>query len=83
MGIAGLGDLSPEEVERAFKITRERIRRIEERAKRNRCRVVLRFIDEDGRLIKEIDTSSPDGVKSTDGSTMFEVLSDQVVEISA
>ena len=144
-GIDVSKDLSLEDVERQFKITRERIRAIEERAKKKlesrvyavsvqitgyvddsfpgfvscelldarqrkwqfvekvpvvslanltahstypqaggiRCRVLSRSVDEGGRAIARIDTASPDGVKSTDGNTIFEVFSDQVVEVTA
>jgi hypothetical protein len=144
-GIDVSKDLSLEDVERQFKITRERILAIEERAKKKlesrvyavsvqitgcvddhspgvvscelcdahkriwrfvekvpvvslanltarsaypqageiRCRVLSRSVDEGGRAITRIDTASPDGVESTDGNTIFEVLSDQVVEVSA
>ena len=144
-GIDVSKDCSLEDVERQFKITRERIRAIEERAKKKlksrvyevsvqitgyvddhvpgvvscelrdagqrkwqfveklpvvsranltarstypqageiRCRVVSRSVDEGGRAVTRIDTASPDGVESTDGNTIFEVLSEQVVEVSA
>ena len=48
-----------------------------------RCRVVSRFVGEGGRALTRIDTANPDGVESTDGNTIFEVFSDQVVEVSA
>ena len=144
-GIDASKDLSLEDVERQFKITRERILAIEERAKKKlerrvyavrvqitgyvddhfpgvvacelcdakqriwqfvekvpvvsranptarstypqageiRCRLLSGSVDEGGRVIRRIDTASPDGVKSTDGNSIFEVFSDQVVEVSA
>jgi sigma-70-like protein len=144
-GIDVSKDLSLEDVERQFQITRERIRAIEERAKKKlearvyavsvqitgwvddhfpgfvscelndahqrkwqfvekvpvvsragltsgstypqagniRCRVLSRSVGEGGRAITRIDTASPDGVESMDGNTVFEVFSEQVVEISA
>jgi DNA-binding CsgD family transcriptional regulator len=144
-GINASKDLSLEDIERQFKITRERIRAIEERAMKKlgarvyavsiqitgyvddhfpgfvscelndahqrkwqfvekvpvvtranltsrstypqaghiRCRVLSRSVGEGGRAITRIDTASPDGVESTDGNTVFDVFSEQVVEVSA
>jgi hypothetical protein len=144
-GIDASKDLSPEDVQRQFEITRQRIRAIEERALKKlasrvyavsvqitgyvkddfpgvvscelsdarqrkwqfvekvpvvsaanltarstypqpgaiRCRVLSRSVDEDGRAITRIDTASPDGVESADGNTIFDVFSDQVLEVSA
>ena len=45
-----------------------------------RCHVLSRFVDPAGRKLVRIDTGSPDRVESTDGNTIFEVFTEQLVE---
>lgn len=48
-----------------------------------RCQVVSRSVDPSGRVLVRIDTGTPDGVESTDGNTIFEVLAEQLVEAAS
>jgi hypothetical protein len=46
------------------------------------CRVVERWIDEAGREMLRVDTSTPWGIEATSGETRFEVFAPQVVDIA-
>jgi hypothetical protein len=47
-----------------------------------RCILLSRSLGESGRAIARIDTATPDGVESTEGNTIFEVFSEQLVEVA-
>ena len=47
-----------------------------------RCQVVSRSVDAAGRALVRVDTSTPDGVESTDGNTIFDVFAEQLAEVA-
>ena len=44
------------------------------------CHVVKKWLDEDGRELATIDTEQPWGVESSEGTTKFDILADQLIE---
>lgn len=46
------------------------------------CEVLSARVAEDGRLLSRIDTSHPWGVESTGGASVFEVLSEVLVDVA-
>jgi len=48
-----------------------------------RCTVLSRGPDASGRVVARIDTAKPDGVESTEGTTIFEVLAVHLTEVGA